>query len=89
MQTEIQTRGRPKDFRVREFIVEVMDNGLVSTRESLRVEVSRRLGRFVSWNTIDSHLSDLVGDGMIVRQAFERRSRPIVLYLKRGSRIQG
>jgi predicted ArsR family transcriptional regulator len=89
MEIEFDTRGRPKDMEIRGAIVQLFEEGSGYTRESLRVEISAKLGRCVSWNTIENHLNDLVNGGMITKQTFERKQRPIVLFLKRNSHVQG
>jgi predicted HTH transcriptional regulator len=89
MEIEIDTRGRPKDMEVRKAIIQLVEEGLSYTRESLRVEMSAKFGRCVSWNTIENHLNDLVNSGVITKQTFQRKQRPIVLFLKRNGHVQG
>lgn len=89
MEIVIETRGRPKDMKVAEAIGEVINDDLAFTRESLRSEVSKKLGRFVSWNTIEKHAETLVSNGSLAKQVFERQKRPIVLYTARGIRLHG
>lgn len=76
MQFHVETRGRPKDMRVRESIVQALEDG-PAMPDGIRISVTECLGRAVSWNTVASHLNDLVRDGVVKKTVFSESARTL------------
>jgi len=85
IQIEIDARGRPRDQAVTDTLLELLSDGFAYAREDLRRRVSARIGRSVSWNTINAHLNRLAESGRISKQNLPLAKKSLVLYAKSGA----
>lgn len=59
-------RGRPNQRKViSSLILELLSDSLGRSIHSLRTEISKKLGREVSWNTVQKYLQELVEMGKV------------------------
>lgn len=74
--------GRPPDVRVELATLDVAEELRIATPERIRREVSQRLGRQVSWNTVAKYLNKAARDGKLEQRTLSKRRRKMVVFFR-------
>ena len=72
--------GRSPDVRVELATLDVAEELRIATPERIRREVSQRLGRQVSWNTVAKYLHKAARDGKLEQRTLSKRQRKMVVF---------
>jgi len=72
--------GRPRDAEIRGAVIDAVRALEVGTPERIRQEVSSKLNRAVSWNTIKKCLDEACIEGVSVKRVLSSRKRQMTVF---------